>query len=590
VSTDPALACETPVACEPSLAFEAPSSAEAPTAFEDSHRLCEELSQLLGWPVAYVAELSGTVTSISDLAAPAADDGRNDGRNAAGASAAVDAAAEADGRQRLKELVSSESEPCPAAPAASLEAAVVALPGFQILSHDGPIRKDGSIQESVRETIPRTVAEGVVAIVNRLYRQRQQADRRWDDSSVRVARLMELSQTVRPSDRLGEALDQVLRAAVELGQFWSGAFWLWDPASQTMRMRSVCRVVAADVPSPVRTWEQPGYEAQSVEQGWAIVDRRSAGADDVLPSAAAVGLCVPVRVAAGPLGALWCFDRRHRSVTDRDIQMVRLMASQLAAALERVVLLTESAQGQRIRSELLAASTHHAMSQVYPLADTAGLDVAVRAESAAELGGDLCEIWPLGSDQTLLVLGDAVGHSVPAAMVMAIARGALRACVSLQSAAALQPDAIVEQMNRTMCHVTRTEQFMTLFVGVFHHQRRQLCYTNAGHPLPWLLRGGQAKPLQSHGLLLGVLPDAQYGRESISLQSDDVLIAFSDGVSEALSPQREMFRSDGVLAAAKSAKGTASDIATTIWQRLEDHHRRSHPGDDQTLLVIRVTR
>lgn len=268
-----------------------------------------------------------------------------------------------------------------------------------------------------------------------------------------------------------------------------------------------------------------------------------------------------------------------------------LVAAHLAAGLERTVLLRESDARRQLSHELVFASSHHPAQAMGLLSADSGLDVAMRVASAATLGGDLCEVWPVGDGHTLLAIGDATGHSVPAAMIMSAARGSLRTLLGSGPAELKATDLLAARLNRALHSVTRGEQFMSLICGVYERSRNLLTYTNAGHPPPWHLRQGRATPLGSHGMLLGIVPDSVYDRSQILLQPGDWLICFTDGITEALSPGREMFRSTGVLKAIGNGEfATAEAAAESIWVAVQEHSAGAPPTDDQSLLVLRVTR
>ncbi len=146
---------------------------------------------------------------------------------------------------------------------------------------------------------------------------------------------------------------------------------------------------------------------------------------------------------------LGCYELRHLEVTQQGVSALQSFAAQISRALERSVLLRESAVRKRLRSELQTASRHQNICRTLPVHADAGIDVAMRAASASELSGDLCEVSPLDGSRTFLALGDAVGHSIPAAMVMSVARGALRALLHESEAADWQPHVLIRRINRT---------------------------------------------------------------------------------------------------------------------------------------------
>lgn len=404
-----------------------------------------------------------------------------------------------------------------------------------------------------------------------------------------VTMLMELGHPDQTHAGVAAHLERLLAAAVDLTGFWGAAFFLIDPVIESLRLRSTWRIDPADIIHPQRALSSPTPDAQALLHGAILLDHTDPRSAAWLPTGCRMAIAVPVGSAEGPLGTLWCYERRHGSVNPRAVTALRSVAAQMARALERTVLLRESAVRRRLRNELRTASRHQNICHTPEVPRETGIDVAIRAASASELSGDLCEICPLDSSRTFIALGDAVGHSIPAALVMAVARGALRALLHDGSASQWQPNDLIRRINRTLCSLTSAEQFMSVVTGVIDQRERTLTYSNAGHPPPWLLRRGERIQLKSHGMLCGVLAEAVYDQSVIPLEPGDFLVFFTDGISEAMSPHRQLFRTDGVLEALGHHQWESADAAATaVWQRMTDHVGYSDPTDDQTLLVINV--
>jgi sigma-B regulation protein RsbU (phosphoserine phosphatase) len=426
-------------------------------------------------------------------------------------------------------------------------------------------------------------------LVAELVGQLATAHRKLESRSRDVHTLMELGRALPQDNTLSGSLTRLLTAAAQLTGYWGSAFFLVDAQQRQMRLRSTHVIDRTLIPNPERSLAQPSPDGAAVLQGVTILERQIADSAAWLPASCAVGFCVPVQTSEGPLGTLWCYDRRQRTVSDREVHVLQSVAAQIASALERTVLLRESAARKRLRDELHVASKNHPGGAVCPLPLDWGIDVAFRSASAAELGGDLCEVWPAGPQRTLVAVGDAVGHSIPAALIMAMARGSLRTLLHDDPEQLAKTELLMRRINRTLCTATRAEQFMTMVCGVIDLQQMTLTYTNAGHPPPWLSRGGRRTALQSHGLLLGVMPDVDYQHSVLPVRSGDLLVFFTDGVSEARSRDRSFFRTEGVLGPlGDRIWPTAAAAADAIWDSLSRHSGHRGPADDQTLLVVKV--
>jgi sigma-B regulation protein RsbU (phosphoserine phosphatase) len=417
-----------------------------------------------------------------------------------------------------------------------------------------------------------------------------------------VSTLIDIGMALAGETNLFRALSQLLRGAVQLTGFHSSAFFLLDPASRRLNLRAWHNIEPEAIPFRERELADDPPDLEALGRGLVWITRDSADRDcDWLPQHAATGCGLVVQTAEGPMGTLWALDRRRRVRREADVQVLSSIAAQVAAVLERLVLRTESAAGHRLRQDVRLASEyqHHTAECTQPPADP-GFDIATLCASRYELGGDLCEVLRLSADETLVAVGDASGDSVPAAMLMAGVRGALRALVGGNSIDPRRSDWLMSELNRTVCGMTPAHQFMSLWLGVIDTSAGTLTHTNAGHPCPLVLRrfssgpsrvsGADAavEPLESHGMLLGILPEAAYGRSTIHLALDDVLLAFSDGVTEAMDAERRLFGTPNVIRAAYAADAnTAAAILRSIHQAVERHIAWGGQPDDRTLLVVR---
>ncbi len=402
-----------------------------------------------------------------------------------------------------------------------------------------------------------------------------------------ISTLVEVGQFVPRAADVQSGMSHLLRAAAQLSGLWSSACFFFDARAALLRLRATYRLPAKTVPHANRTADAKSPDGRAAEDG-AIVLNRFHPKDGVwLPPGVATGVCVPVLADGVLLGSLWGYDRRQRDLGQKEISVLQSIAAQIASVLERSALLQESAKQQQLQTELRIAARHLPVSLLQHPPSEWGLDVAVRAATVSGVGGDFCEVVPLGNHRTLFAIGDAVGHSVPAAMLVSSARGALRALLAQTLADNVTPAELMNGINRGLHAITKSEQFVTLVVGVIDSRVGTLTYTNAGHPQPLLLRGDEWLSLQSHGMFLGVVPETNYASSELELAAGDVLICFTDGVTETINASREVFRRQGIQSTiAAAGESTAEEMAAAIWRRLESHA----PGplrDDRTLLVLK---
>ena len=425
------------------------------------------------------------------------------------------------------------------------------------------------------------LADVLVLVLGRLAQAAVQLNQRNKD----VATLLNLGLAVPGQDDLAFCLSQLLKAAAHLSGSWSAAFFLLDSETERLRLRAVYNLSREDVPHPFRELRTGTTDLTALADEPVILRAQTPGDHPLFPSQMRTAVCAAVESETAPFGTLWVFDRRAKVYTQRDVQVLQSIAAQVAAVLERSALLRGSEQHERINRDLKAASETEPNTVLRDLPQDLRYEVAARCTSCYELGGDLCEVLPISADRTAIAVGDASGNSIPAAMIMSAVRGALRTW----PADACDTTLLVSRLNRALCSLTRAHQFMSLCYGVFDAAGKTFTYTNAGHPAPLLFRAGRVETLESHGLILGVVPEAGYQQSVVELSSGDLLVLYSDGISEARSCDQELFRAEGLAARVlEGPQDTAGSVLDTIWSSVDDFIIGGEAGDDRTLLVLRV--
>jgi serine phosphatase RsbU (regulator of sigma subunit) len=156
---------------------------------------------------------------------------------------------------------------------------------------------------------------------------------------------------------------------------------------------------------------------------------------------------------------------------------------------------------------------------------------------AREVGGDFYDFHPLSEGRLGLVVGDATGKGVPAALVMSTTCGMLRLAAQSSSS----PGEMLQRVNETLFPNIPSNMFVTCFYAVLDPNSGSLTYANAGHDLPYLWHGGDAGELRARGMPLGLMPGMSYEEGEISLREGNCVLFYSDGLVEAHDPKGEMF-------------------------------------------------
>ena len=159
---------------------------------------------------------------------------------------------------------------------------------------------------------------------------------------------------------------------------------------------------------------------------------------------------------------------------------------------------------------------------------------------AREVGGDFYDFHPLSAGRLGLVVGDATGKGVPAALVMSTTCGMLRLAAQSYSS----PGEMLQRVNEALFSSIPPNMFVTCFYGVLEPSSGRFTYANAGHDLPYLCRrvgGYEAEELRARGMPLGLMPGMSYEEKEVVLEDEEIALFYSDGLVEAHNPRGEMF-------------------------------------------------
>jgi len=215
------------------------------------------------------------------------------------------------------------------------------------------------------------------------------------------------------------------------------------------------------------------------------------------------------------------------------------------------------------------------------------LDVAALALPSREVGGDFYDVVRLDDERLLLAIADVTGKGLPAAILMANLQASLHVLIPLP----VSIEEAASHINRVICENTSYDKFITYFHSIYHHSTGELHYVNAGHNPPMLLRAdGDVELLETGGLLLGVLKSMTYERGVVKLEPGDVLVLFTDGVTEAMGSAEEEYGEERLL---EVLKANRHQPASVIIDAVHSDIRRftgdtSRLSDDLTMVVMKV--
>ena len=280
---------------------------------------------------------------------------------------------------------------------------------------------------------------------------------------------------------------------------------------------------------------------------------------------------------------------RTRRFDEDDLRVLTMLANIAAIQLESARMFAEQVERRRLERELEAAA--QIQRRLLPGRPPAipGYGFAGRNAPCYEVGGDYWDCLPLDERRSAIVLGDVAGKGMGAALLMAGLQATVHARVESGPAAR----DLVRQLNRAMVERAPSNRFVTLFLMELDHRTHHAHCINAGHvPFPLIVHpDGGIEDLPAGGPPLGVAQDFDYEQHELDLGSRDLLVACSDGVTESLSPEGELFGEDRLRDLLRGLAGRPPEaVCVAIEEALHVHAREAAQPDDLTIVVLQRDR
>ena len=234
-----------------------------------------------------------------------------------------------------------------------------------------------------------------------------------------------------------------------------------------------------------------------------------------------------------------------------DLEILMLLASQVAIIIEKVMLHDQLIEKQRLETQLEVA--RQVQLELLPARDPEleGFDISAYNFPTEEVSGDYYDWVRIYDDQIGIVIADVSGKGVPAALLMAFLRASLRAATHIGYA----PHISMSKVNYLLWESIERNQFVTSFYGILDASNRTLAYSNAGHNPPLLIDvDGQAHFEERGGVPLGMFRDSRYYEYYMTLEPGQVLVLYTDGATEARNPAGEEYGRDRLVEAVRQCR------------------------------------
>jgi phosphoserine phosphatase RsbU/P len=283
------------------------------------------------------------------------------------------------------------------------------------------------------------------------------------------------------------------------------------------------------------------------------------------------------------LGVLYLDSRRPAAFSKLDRQILDALAADAASILDNARLVERERERQRLEEQLnIARGIQQALLprgfRDYPHLAISGINTPCLA-----VGGDYFDVFPLSDNRTAFLIADVSGKGLGAALCTNLLQGALSGMTL-----GTDPARVFNHINRFLCDHAEVGRYATMFFGILDDQGH-LQFINAGHPSPFLIRRGVAEEAFTEGSYpVGLVPEAEYTATCLTLEPGDTVVLFSDGITEAMDPEEQMY---GVARLRDVLSGhldtPLDEIQRSVLESVENFARGAHQADDVTLLLVR---
>jgi serine phosphatase RsbU (regulator of sigma subunit)/putative methionine-R-sulfoxide reductase with GAF domain len=407
--------------------------------------------------------------------------------------------------------------------------------------------------------------------------------------------LLQVAEAVNAQVQESEALEMISRLTALLAGVSRCLILRWDADERAYYVSAQYGIAREPfiglLGVPIRAEEHPLLDLLSV------ADRPlGAGAQYQLPTPeplarllpASAIMCFPLRARGGLVGLL-VVDEPRRSTNPRLISVLTGIAHQTATVLETANLQASAVERERLEQELEVARSIQASFIPDAPPQLPGWQVAAAWEAARQVSGDFYDFIPLPNGNWGLVIADVADKGMPAALFMAVCRTLLRAAAISR----VSPAATLMRVNQLLFNDARTDLFVTVFYAVWDPLTGRVAYSSGGHNAALFVRAQDSRvsELTCRGIALGVISDITLEEHEVILQPGDMLVAYTDGVTEATRTGYEQFGLERFKAVLE-ASGTrdAADALQQVLQTVSEFVGGAPQSDDLTLWMLKRDR
>ena len=408
----------------------------------------------------------------------------------------------------------------------------------------------------------------------------------------RDEQIYQITTMVAGDFELQEVLDRLAEAAVKVTRTTACSIRLLDDEAGDLKMRSTYGLSeeyrSKGVVSKEDTVVKAAFKGQAVVLDDMRVDSRVKYRDAAVKEGLISQLTVAMVFRNKPIGVLRLYSPKPNRFDEDAVTITRVVASQCAVAITNAKFYSEALEGALMAEQMrLGAVIQRRMIPEQP-PDIAGLEIAAAYQPCFQIGGDLYDFIKLDGHTIFVSIADVIGKGVPAAMIMSMFRGTMRAYAD-GGFVRHEFAEIVRKLNKVTCSECRNGEFITLFMANIDVEAMTMTYCNCGHEPGLLIRDGKITEMDKGGLVLGIIEDVDYRTETVALEQGDLVLLYTDGLIDAMNFERELWGREKLF---EVIKGHPDCTAEQLIGNIERYRRRfsglAKQIDDTSIVAIRL--
>ncbi len=398
--------------------------------------------------------------------------------------------------------------------------------------------------------------------------------------------LLEVGQKISSFSDLQSVLDHMIDSLREVISYDAAGIFLVNNQSKSIEYKTI-RGYTPNMREMVDLKVGKGIV------GWSIKNGQEINVQDVLKDSRYVSahnptrseLVVPIVYGSEVIGAFNLESNNLAFFRYRHIEILRAFAAQTAIVLKNSMMLYRLIEVKQVEKELEIARGIQNTLLPQEIPPVEGYDIAAENCASRTIGGDLYDVVELSGEEVGIAIGDVSGKGIPGALLMASVFTMYREEIRQN----IETDKVVRGINSTLYKQIESDKFATFFYGVLNFEKNIFKYTNAGHNPPVMLyNNGKSIELTTGGPILGFISDTRYFSDSIVFNSGDVLLLYTDGLSETLSSDDEEFGEDRILECLKKCNDlSAREIKEYLLLEIQNFAKKTNHDDDLTMVVIK---